>query len=211
MRGLKSLKEGFAERLANARLVKKYPFLLTRNRLSGKAEWLWWKRYACTEVDLMEVPEAWKERLMMPLFERLSAVLREYGCEKDFRIEWIKEKYGALRFYYFYHGALPEKAYDAVEALIDEAKDRSMGICTLCGGKADCVTRGYVLFVCEGCAKDRDLDYRRLDEGDLPARSVKDPATGRWVDVPSPAEGELREAWGLKPDGGADEKIHDPR
>ncbi len=78
-----------------------------------------------------------------PMVEELCANLCKIVEEKNvvFQIEQIKEKFGGLRFYYFYKG----DRVDEISDLIHEAEERSFKICEVTGeaGELRIKRKGY--------------------------------------------------------------------
>ncbi len=75
-----------------------------------------------------------------PMVEELCANLCKIVEEKNvvFQIEQIKEKFGGLRFYYFYKG----DRVDEIADLIHEAEERSFKICEVTGEDGELRIKG---------------------------------------------------------------------
>lgn len=84
-------------KLNNYFLIKKYPFLLCRNRWNGKPLE---DKYSFTELD--DMPLGWRKSFGRKLCQDIKDLFVISGY-KDFiekyRIVQIKEKYGQLRWY----------------------------------------------------------------------------------------------------------------
>lgn len=87
----------FVRKLSNYFLIKKYPFLLCRNRWNGQTLK---DKYSFTELD--DMPEGWRKAFGKKLCKDIKCLFVSSG-HKDFiekyRIVQIKEKYGQLRWY----------------------------------------------------------------------------------------------------------------
>jgi hypothetical protein len=75
-----------------------------------------------------------------PMVEELCSKLAKIVEEKNvvFQIEQIKEKFGGLRFYYFYNG----DRVDEIADLIHEAEERSFKICEVTGEEGELRIKG---------------------------------------------------------------------
>lgn len=76
------------------------------------------------------------------------------GYEFEVVADQVKEKFGALRFYYHFEGyhGVPEEVLKAVEKLIDLAEHLSNATCEKCGDEAELSIRGmYYQTLCATC------------------------------------------------------------
>ena len=84
-------------RIKNYFLIKKYPFLLCRNRWNGKPVE---DKYYFTELD--DMPIGWRKRFGDQICQDIKDLFINTGYEEfieQYRITQIKEKYGQLRWY----------------------------------------------------------------------------------------------------------------
>lgn len=99
-----------------------------------------------TELDAM--PEGWRKTFGIKLCKELKAILKKHNCLKSFRVTQIKEKFGTLR---FYANNCPREAYE----LLDRYEDESMNVCINCGKPTKYVTKGWITYICEDCARNK--------------------------------------------------------
>ena len=151
-------------RQQNRELCKKYPFLIPRNRWSGKRitkaqEGGYWPGdpdavpepydYEYTELD--EMPEGWRKAFGIALCEELKQELLAAGGEKaldEYMIVQIKEKFGALR---WYDNGCTEKWFREILPKYEELSERT---CIHCGKPAKFISTGWISPWCEECAKE---------------------------------------------------------
>ena len=81
----------------NKQLVEKYPFLLPRNRWTGKVS----KDYDYSYTELDDMPDGWRKAFGEQMCEEIKQELEEKGLLDQYRISQIKEKYGVLCWYDF--------------------------------------------------------------------------------------------------------------
>ena len=91
----------------NKELIKRYPFLLPRNRWTGEIPEDY--DYSYTELDAM--PDGWRNAFGERMCQEIRNALIEEDYLNEYRISQIKEKYGTLRWYDF--GAT-RKVYDII-------------------------------------------------------------------------------------------------
>lgn len=167
----------------NRKLIEKYPFLIPRNRWSGKVPEDY--DYSYTELDIAEMSDAWVDKLLMPMLEEIRKELvraekkreetpeerRKFAkwycsdCGKDhddylhvWHILQAKEKYGTLRLYSTFE---PGK----VRKIIAKYERMSERTCYFCGKSADIISQGYILPYCKKCAKEHKVEsYIPIDE-----------------------------------------------
>lgn len=155
----------------NKELIEKYPFILPRNRLTGKVSQSY--DWTHTEYDFAEIPDGWRTKFLMNMFDEIrKSLIKEeklrtgsdadkkkfakYYCgdydEKNcdllhtFRILDIKEKFGQLRFYSNF-------STKGVSKIISKYTKISERTCCMCGNDATLVSTGYVLPYCDKCAE----------------------------------------------------------
>lgn len=140
----------------NKKLIKDFPFLLPRNRWSGKVVEDY--DYSYTELDSM--PRGWRKAFGMQMLEELKEALVKANILDKYGILQIKEKYGELRWYDFGN---TEEGYK----IISKYQDLSNYICMACGKPATKVTTGWISPFCDDCIGDRqyvDIDKEELKE-----------------------------------------------
>lgn len=147
----------FLIRKYNRALIGKHPYLMPRNRMTGETDPDY--DFSWTEMDLM--PDGWRIAFGDELLEKLTAMLREHGALKQYRIADIKEKYGSLRWYDF--GAPAE-----VTGMLTEYSKASARICGKCGKPAQWISKGWIAPYCDTCARQSRRPYpeafRRIGE-----------------------------------------------
>lgn len=79
----------------NKELIKRFPWLMPRNRWTDKIPEDF--DYSYTELDAM--PDGWRDAFGIEMCEKIQSELEKFGYVDKFRITQIKEKYGGLRFY----------------------------------------------------------------------------------------------------------------
>ena len=146
----------------NKKLCKRYPFLIPRNRWTGKITWEkrknkhigWWYSapYSYTELDAM--PDGWRAVFGEQLCEELREELIKANYLDKYRITQIKEKYGSLR---WYDNGNTEKGYE----IIRKYEKLSYKTCINCGRPATKISTGWISPYCDKCAE-------KLSKGDYP-------------------------------------------
>ena len=166
----------------NKKLIDEYPFLLPRNRWTGRVSDNY--DYSYTELDIAEVSDAWREKLLVPMFkeikkelERAEACRTEETAERkrfsrcyagtndaennDYLHVWaitqIKEKWGALRVYSNFSSK-------ELNAIISKYSKKSERTCWKCGKTAKVVSQGYILPFCEECSKEETGPFIPINE-----------------------------------------------
>lgn len=128
----------------NKQLVEKYPFLLPRNRWTGKVPADY--DYSYTELD--DMPDDWRKAFGEQMCEEIKQELEEKGLLDQYRISQIKEKYGVLRWYDF---GCTEKIWTEI---IPKYQKLSTRTCIKCGKPATKVTLGWISPYCDECCPD---------------------------------------------------------
>lgn len=130
------------------KIKKRYPFLTPRfneywARTTKKEQ-----KELCPDL-LYDIPSGWVGRFGYELCEELRSDFVRHGCLTTVYIGQAKEKYGELCIYF--EGLPPESQ---AEAIVQKYAAISSTVCSICG-KLDspCTTAGWVLPVCEPCAK----------------------------------------------------------
>lgn len=168
--------------LQNVVLIIRFPFLLPRNRWTGKVNnWGRFIKYIkegkykqafnepyffqYTELDSM--PDGWRKVFGVQMCRDIKKALLKKGlkCLYSYRISEIKEKWGYLHWYDF--GATEE-----VHKVIQHYEWLSMCYCIHCGKPVRYMTQGWIEYVCEDCAKEfikpEYIEECRLTEDDIP-------------------------------------------
>ena len=128
----------------NKELIKRYPFLLPRNRWTGEIPEDY--DYSYTELDAM--PDGWRNAFGERMCEEIRNALIEEDYLNEYRISQIKEKYGTLRWYDF---GTTRKVYD----IISKYGYISGFICMQCGSPyAKEFNDGWISTLCENCASE---------------------------------------------------------
>ena len=115
---------------SNQKLIERFPFLIPRNRWTGKVPEDY--DYSYTELDSM--PDDIREELVH------AEYLNQY------RISQIKEKYGTLCWYDF--GCTERMLRD----IIPKYEHLSARTCIRCGNPATKVSTGWISPYCDTCA-----------------------------------------------------------
>lgn len=130
----------------NKKLIEEYPFLLPRNRFSGKVDEDY--DYSYTELDMAETPNGW-DLLLLMLIEEVKQCLDKVGYADEYRIMQVKEKFGSLR---WYDDSAPKEIYDELRDIIGKYSVISEHICHSCGKPDSPVSKGAWIFtMCEDC------------------------------------------------------------
>lgn len=125
----------------NKQLVEKYPFLLPRNRGTGKVSHDY--DYSYTELD--DMPDGWRKAFGEQMCEEIKQELEEKGLLDQYRISQIKEKYGALCWYDF--GCTKK----ILREIIPKYEKLSTRTCIKCGKPATRITLGWISPYCDDC------------------------------------------------------------
>ena len=131
------------EQRQNKELTDKFPFLIPRNRFTGRIPDSYEFEY--TELDMM--PEGWKKAFGMQMVEELRVLLVQADFLTDYRIYDIKEKWGTLR--WDDNFAIPV-FQDEHYRLMRKYMDLSEVTCFQCGNPADSKTKWSVP-CCDKC------------------------------------------------------------
>lgn len=159
MRRTKEEKQRIKE---NKKLVKEFPFLLPRNRFSGEVS----KDYDYTYTELDSMPNGWRNKFGLQMCKEIKDELVKYNYLDDYRIMDIKEKYGILCWYDW-----GQPAKSRIDEIISKYEDLSMCYCINCGQPVRYISRGWIEYLCEDCAKKKGLNYcERLSKEYIPSR-----------------------------------------
>jgi hypothetical protein len=138
----------------NKKLCEKYPFLIVKNRWTGKIPEDY--DYSYTEID--DMPVGWFTAFGMKMLEELNEALGDFR-EKYF-ITQIKEKFGGLRWYDF-------GATEAAHEVIDKYEKLSYTTCIECGQPATKIKGGWISPYCDTHFQDNWSVYARVVDGEL--------------------------------------------
>ena len=136
--------------ILNKNLCEKYPFLVPRNRFSGKVVDDY--DYSYTELDAM--PEGWRFAFGEKICEEIMQELNKIENEKvrfSYRIVQIKEKFGYLRWY-------TNWSTIGLDNIIRKYEQISERTCIKCGAAATKISNGWISPYCDGCAKSLGID-----------------------------------------------------
>ena len=127
----------------NKKLIEEFPFLLPRNRWTGKVAEDY--DYSYTELDSM--PTGWRKAFGLDLCKELKESLIKENYLDKYRITDIKEKYGGLR---WYDCGAPE---DFSRKILPKYVKKSLYTCISCGQPATKISVGWISPWCDECAK----------------------------------------------------------
>lgn len=148
-----SLLDGTVE--SNKELIKEFPFLLPRDRYSGRVP----RDYDYSYTKLDEMPRGWRKRLGLKLCAALKKRLIKENALDRFAIEDIKEEYGAMKVYTYGSTRSIERL------LIPSYEKMTERICCVCGENATKVSIVWTVPLCDKCANSSrpnsyvDIDY----------------------------------------------------
>lgn len=131
-------------RLKNKKLCKRYPFLIPRNRWTGKIVDNY--NYDWTELDCM--PNGWRRAFGKQFMEELRKECIKYNYLDKLRIMEIKEKFSGLRFY-----VEPVPKNSKIFEIIDKYENLSYNYCMICGKEGKLYNDGWMTTLCETHAK----------------------------------------------------------
>lgn len=134
------------EKTRNKELIKKYPWLKPRKVYSD--EEIEGYDYEFTWMD--DIPDGWRVAFGDQMVQELDELLKKYNCMKDYKIFQIKEKFGGLR---WYDSGFPREGSDEYMNWLLKYEDLSFHTCINCGKPAKYFTKGWIVPICEDCAK----------------------------------------------------------
>ena len=132
----------------NKELLEKYPWLYPVSEYTSKP--LEDYDYSFTWMD--DIPLGWNIAFGKQMVEELGALLEKYNYQDEYSICQIKEKFGGLR---WYDGGFPSEGYDEYSEWLDKYEELSFKTCIECGKPAKYFTKGWIMPICEDCAKKR--------------------------------------------------------
>lgn len=134
------------------RLIKKYPFLYPRNEWTDEPV----EDFDYTYTILDDMPAGWVKAFGEQMCEEIKQALKEDNIDiNEWRIDQLKEKFGAMRLYPNIYG----KALDAV---INKYEKISAKTCCRCGKPATKISTGWILPWCDECGNKDEKFYKRL-------------------------------------------------
>ena len=141
--------------MENKTLCKLYPFLIPRNRWTGKIPEDY--DYSYTELDAM--PAGWREAFGIEFCEEIKICLSKMKPDvaAKYMITQIKEKYGQLCWYTNF-------TTEDLEKVMRKYEDLSKRTCIVCGKPAEFITLGWISPYCGDCIKNEKEKYKPIEE-----------------------------------------------
>lgn len=130
----------------NKALIDRYPFLLPRDRWTGKV--LDGYDYSYTELD--DMPYGWRVAFAEKLCEEIREELLQFGEEylEKYQILQIKEKFGSLCWY-----DIGTTSTDKIiKEIIPKYAEISKHTCIECGKPATQISQFWICPYCDDCA-----------------------------------------------------------
>lgn len=121
----------------NMELVEEFPFLKPIDE--GKDY-----DYSYTYLD--DIPDGWKKSFGRQFCQELKDALTDEELSHYYVCQ-AKEKFGGLRWY-------DEGGNEKTRDIIDKYEEISLHTCVNCGKEATLYTTGWILPVCDECAKE---------------------------------------------------------
>lgn len=141
----------------NKALLREYPFLKPYGADTWEDDPY---DYSWTMLDLVCL--GW-QKMFLEYCSKIKEELTKANVPLDqFYFCDIKEKWGSLRV--SVGGPCP----DEVDKLVEAMETDSLLYCPSCGKPSKVVTSGYILYICEDCAKEAKLNHRPLTAEDIP-------------------------------------------
>lgn len=141
----------------NKELTIKYPFLIPRNVFSDEV----FENYNYAYTLLNSMPIGWLNTFGEPMCEEIKNELIKINKLNDFRIEDIKEKYGTLRIETNF-------TTEGLEKIFKKYEELSMLTCIHCGRPTKYITKDWINYICEECAK-KHTSCEKLTSNDIPS------------------------------------------
>jgi hypothetical protein len=138
----------------NKKLCEKYPFLIVKNRWTGKTPEDY--DYSWTEID--DIPHGWFNAFGMQMVEELNNALGKNA--ENYFITQIKEKYGSLR---WYDNGCTEEGYKVIKkyARLSEVT------CIRCGQPATKISSGWISPYCDEHFDEKWGIYAEIVNGEI--------------------------------------------
>lgn len=158
----------------NKKLIERFPFLLPRNRWTGKVSDDY--DYSYTELD--EMPYGWRKAFGEQMCQEIKEELDKFNFTDKYRIMQIKSKYGMIR---WYDGGYPKGS--KIQDIISKYEDLSMCYCADCGKPTKYRTSGWIEYFCEDC-KNKLVEKKYYHEDSFIKLSKKEdlPQRIRYID-----------------------------
>lgn len=154
------------ERIRNKELCERYPFLIPRNRWTGKilweyprSSWFYVRPYTFTELDAM--PTGWRKAFGIQMCEEIKNVLIKGKYLHDYRVVQVKSKWAELR---WYDDGAPSSIYHELQDVIDKYTELSRKTCICCGRPATKLSCGWIDPFCTKCAEKYLRSYTDINE-----------------------------------------------
>lgn len=126
----------------NKMMIETFPFLLPRNRWTGKVS----EQFDYTYNEMSSMPYGWAKAFGYEMLCEIYRALVEANYLEEYRIMDIKEKYGMLR---WYDGGAPKPVFETIIQYIN----KSAHVCQACGKPATHMTQGWIGYFCRKCGK----------------------------------------------------------
>jgi len=130
----------------NRRLIERYPFLRPCDVRTG--DFLDGYNYETTVLD--EIPRGWRIAFSDEMLKELSAILEKGHCMDSYRVLYVKEKFGVLR---WYHTGASAEVESELLGWLQKYKRKSALTCVSCGAAATHIGIDYILPYCKKCKK----------------------------------------------------------
>ena len=127
--------------MTDKELIQKYPFLEIKDKRACPG---------MTGTWLSDLPEGWEEKLL-EMCDEIMGIAHNY-IDKLIVIQ-TKEKFGGLRFYYYWNEEVPQIVVDMVEEIVDKYEELTYTACVGCGKETHIYTKGWILPMCVECAE----------------------------------------------------------
>lgn len=115
--------------------------------------------YEATFLDCL--PEGWYKAFALDMCEELREALIANDCYDNYRLFQVKEKYGGLR---WYDGG----GCRATDDIVRKYEQVSEQVCVECGNPATKMSKGWILFYCDDCAKKYPYDFVSIEDEECP-------------------------------------------
>ena len=134
------------EQTQNYLMIKKYPFLLPKNRWDKGLDISSEYSFDFTYTETHSMPKGWFKAFGIKMLDEIREfmLLNNPKFLYQYTITDIKEKYGGLR---WYDEGTPEGMYE----IINKYTKLSYYICVWCGEVATHTTDGWIMPVCDEC------------------------------------------------------------
>lgn len=133
-------------------LIKEYPFLYPRNEWTDEPI----EDFDYTYTILDDMPAGWVKAFGEQMCKEIKQALKEDNIDINaWRIDQLKEKFGAMRLYPNIYGK-------ALNTVINKYEKISAKTCCRCGKPATKISTGWILPWCDDCGKDGEQYYKRF-------------------------------------------------